>query len=210
MRRSRRRTRRRAIRCRSSSHPRREAEEKTLVDLDIRPANIAWHPDGKTLAFTANANWRDELRYGKTDLYTVTLDGKLTQLTNDGYNYADVEFSPDGKYLSYARTFGTDMVIQQKLNHGGPRDLFLRPVGRQAINLTADWDLEPGDSRWSPDGKFIYFTAAIGGETHLFRVNTPVADIRLPGPGRRPSATRACSKSPKAPAASAASPTTRR
>ena len=147
---------------------------KVLVDLDIRPSTVVWHPDGKALAFTANAKWRDELRYGKTDLYTVTLDGKLTQLTNDGYNYSDIEYSPDGKYLSYARTFGTDMVIQQKLNHGGPRDLYLRPVaGGDPINLTADWDLEPGDSRWSPDGTFIYFTAGIGGETHLFRVNTP-------------------------------------
>ena len=165
------------------SGPASGTEAKTLVDLDIRPSNVVWHPDGKTLAFTANANWRDELRYGKTDLYTVTLDGKLTQLTNDGYNYSDIDFSPDGKYLSYARTFGTDMVIQQKLNHGGPRDLFLRAVGASAepLNLTADWDLEPGDSRWSPDGKFIYFTAAIGGETHLFRINTPVGPAFRPG-----------------------------
>ena len=158
-------------------------ELKVLVDLDIRPSNVVWHPSGKTLAFTANAKWRDELRYGKTDLYTVTLDGKLTQLTNDGYNYSDIEYSPDGKYLSYARTFGTDMVIQQKLNHGGPRDLYLRSADGKEINLTAEWDLEPGDSRWSRDGKFIYFTAAIGGETHLFRVNTPTDAGRVFRPG---------------------------
>ena len=158
-------------------------EPKVLVDLDIRPSNVVWHPDGKTIAFTANANWRDELRYGKTDLYTVTLDGKLTQLTNDGYSYSDIEYSPDGRFLSYARTFGTDMVIQQKLNHGGPRDLFLRTSDGKEINLTADWDLEPGDSRWSPDGKFIYFTASIGGESHLFRVNVPTEAGRVFKPG---------------------------
>ena len=50
------------------------------------------------------------------------------------------------------------MIISQKLNHGGSRDLFVRPVdGGQAINLTANWDLEPRDARWSPDGRFIYF-----------------------------------------------------
>ena len=138
----------------------------------------------------------------------MTLDGKLTQLTNDGYNYSDIGYSPDGKYLSYARTFGTDMVIQQKLNHGGPRDLFMRPLGGgEPINLTADWDLEPGDSRWSPDGKYIYFTAAIGGETHLFRVEHSPSLQRASRP--EPSG-RACNKSPKARAASTASPTTRR
>ena len=61
----------------------------------------------------------------------MTTDGKVTRLTDDGYVYGDVGFSPDGKYLSYARSFGTDMIIEQKLNHGGPRDLFIRPVGRR-------------------------------------------------------------------------------
>jgi dipeptidyl aminopeptidase/acylaminoacyl peptidase len=147
-------------------------ESKVLVEDDLRPSNFAWHPDGKTLAFTADADWRNELKYASPDLWTVTIDGKVTQLTNDGYSYSDVGYSPDGKYLSYARTFGTDMVIQQKLNHGGPRDLFIQPVaGGTPINLTATWDLEPGDSRWSPDSKYLYFTAGIGGETHLFRVS---------------------------------------
>ena len=147
-------------------------DARVLVDLDIRPGNVAWHPDGKTIAFTADATWRDDLKYSKTDLWTVTLDGKVTQLTKDGYVYSDVGYSPDGRFLSYARTFGTDMIIQQKLNHGGPRDLYIRPLdGGEAINLTARWDLEPGDSRWSPDSRYLYFTAAIGGENHLFRID---------------------------------------
>jgi dipeptidyl aminopeptidase/acylaminoacyl peptidase len=169
-------------------------DSNVLVDRDLRPSNIAWHPDAKTLAFTADADWRNELKYASPDLWTVTIDGKVTQLTNDGYSYSDVGYSPDGRYLSYARTFGTDMVIQEKLNHGGPRDLFVRPVAGglsrrsseraksdQPVNLTADWDLEPGDSRWSPDSKYLYFTAGIGGETHLFRIAVDNAG-RKPGP----------------------------
>jgi len=144
---------------------------KTLVDTDIRPANIAWHPNGTMLAFTADPDWRSELKYESQDLWTVTSDGKVTRLTDDGYVYGEVRFSPDGKYLSYTRSFGTDMIIQQKLNHGGPEDLFIRPVaGGEPINLTANWDLEPNDAQWSPDSKFLYFSAQIGGESHLFRV----------------------------------------
>ena len=53
----------------------------------------------------------------------------------------------------------------------GRDDLFIRPVaGGEAVNLTANWDLEPNTAQWSPDSRFLYFTAAIGGETHLFRV----------------------------------------
>ncbi len=162
-------------------------EPKVLVDLDMRPANIAWHPDGKTLAFTADATFRDALKYAKPDLWTVTTDGTLTQLTKDGYTYSDVDYSPDGKYLSYERGFGTDMIISQKLNHGGSTDLFVRPVaGGEPINLTAKWDLEPGgDTRWSPDSKHLYFTAGSGGETHLFRVSAPAGQVEQVTRGAR-------------------------
>ena len=153
---------------------------RTLVDADMRPGNVTWHPDGQLLAFTADADFRNELKYDRADLWTVTTDGKVTRLTNDGAVHSDVDFSPDGKHLSYVRGFGTDMIISQKLNHGGPRDLYIRRVdGAGApINLTAAWNLEPTNARWSPDSRFIYFTAEIGGEVHLFRI-APVAGTKV-------------------------------
>jgi dipeptidyl aminopeptidase/acylaminoacyl peptidase len=64
-----------------------------------------------------------------------------------------------------------DMIIAKKLNHGGPVDLIVMPAGGgEEKNLTADWDYLPAGARWSPDGKFVYFTGGIGGSTHLFRV----------------------------------------
>jgi dipeptidyl aminopeptidase/acylaminoacyl peptidase len=154
------------------------ADPKVLLDQDLRPTNVVWHPNGSQLAFVADPDWRNELKYENPDLYSVTTAGQVTRLTNDGYVYSDLEYSPDGQYLAYARTFGTDMVIAQKLNHGGPRDLFIRPTaGGEPINLTANWDLEPGDARFSPDGKFIYFPAGIGGEEQLFRVSVPGGQV---------------------------------
>jgi dipeptidyl aminopeptidase/acylaminoacyl peptidase len=148
------------------------AQARTLVDQDMRPSNLTWHPGGRLIAFTADPDFRDELKYDHADLWTVTTDGQVARLTNDGAVHSDVDFSPDGKYLSYVRSFGTDMIIKQKLNHGGPRDLYLRPVegGGQPINLTSAWNLEPVNVRWSPDSRFLYFTADTGGEIHLFRV----------------------------------------
>jgi dipeptidyl aminopeptidase/acylaminoacyl peptidase len=146
-------------------------DSKLLVDSDIRPTNVAWHPNGSLLAYTADPDWRNDLKYESPDLWTVTTDGMITRVTDDGYVYGGVGFSPDGRFLSYSRRFGTDMIIQQKLNHGGSDDLFIRPVsGGEPINLTANWDLDPGPAQWSPDSRFIYFTAQTGGENHLFRV----------------------------------------
>src|SRR2546428_6003915 len=149
-------------------------QEKVLVDTDLRPGDIAWHPSGNLLAFTADPEWRDELKYGNNQLFIVSADGKVTRLANDGYVYSDVDFSPDGKYLSFARTFGTEMIVKQKLTHGVSHDLFVRPVdGGEPVNLTATWDLEPSDARWSPDARFVYFNAEIGGENQLFRTSVP-------------------------------------
>ncbi len=155
-------------------------DRKVLADLDLRPTGLAWHPDGTHLVFIADSDWRDELKYESPDLWDVTVDGKVTRLTDDGFVYRDASFSPDGKYLAYVRDPGTDIIIKQKLDHGGPSDLYVRPVSAgaiapdtQAINLTANWDLEPGPTTWSPDGRFIYFTATTGGENHLFRVSVP-------------------------------------
>jgi dipeptidyl aminopeptidase/acylaminoacyl peptidase len=162
-------------------------DERILLDQDLRPSDVAWHPNGQLLAFTADPAWRDPLQYEDADLWTVTLDGKVNQLTDDGYVHGNPEFSPDGKYLSYTRSFGTDTIISQKLNHGGPRDLYIRAIdGGTPINLTAKWDLEPGTPQWSPDSRYIYFTAAIGGESHLFRTSVPsgVVEQVTKGPRR--------------------------
>jgi dipeptidyl aminopeptidase/acylaminoacyl peptidase len=159
---------------------------RVLVDRDLRPSDIAWRPDGKQLAFTADPDWRDELKYGNAQLFTVTIDGTVTRLTTDGYVYGDVDFSPDSRYLSYVRSFGTGMIIEQKLNHGGSRDLFIRPLdGGQDVNLTARWDLEPTAARWSPDGRYLYFTAETGGEAHLFRAAVPGGGVEQVTRGAR-------------------------
>jgi dipeptidyl aminopeptidase/acylaminoacyl peptidase len=150
--------------------------ETVLFDQDLRPTGLAWHPAGKRIAFLADPVWRQEIKYERPNIWMVGIDGRVTRVTDDGYVYSDVEFSPDGRYLSYARAFGTDLVIEQKLNHGGPRDLFVRLAdGGEPVNLTAAWDREPGNATWSPDGRHIYFTAATGGESHLFRVAMPAA-----------------------------------
>jgi dipeptidyl aminopeptidase/acylaminoacyl peptidase len=161
-------------------------ERKALTDADIRPVDVTWSPDSAALVFIADPDWRNELKYDSPDLWMVTTDGKVTRLTDDGYVYSDPGFSPDGKYISYVRDPGTDMIIAQKLNHGGPSDLFIRPAsGGQAINLTCDWDLEPGPTKWSPDGRFIYFSAGIGGESHLFRASVPGGKVEQVTKGPR-------------------------
>ena len=144
---------------------------RTLTTLGFRPSNVAWHPDGSTIAFTADENWRSEQLFESPDIYTVSTQGTVSRLTNDGYMWSALSYSPDGQFLLAERTFGTAMIIDQKLSHGGSDDLLLWPArGGAAINLTEKWDLEPNGPRWSADGRQVYFTAEKGGTTHVFRV----------------------------------------
>lgn len=147
-------------------------EERQLTDLGLRPGSVSWSPDSQTILFTADPNVFSELLYSRTDLFTVGIDGALTRLTDDGFTYSGVGFSPDGDWISYIRSFGTDYIIERKLDHGGPRDLHVRPAaGGDPVNLTAEFDLDAGTPRWAPDGDHMYFTTGIGGATHLFRAS---------------------------------------
>jgi dipeptidyl aminopeptidase/acylaminoacyl peptidase len=146
--------------------------DRALTRLGLRPAGLQWHPDGSALLFTADSGYRDELRYGSNQLWTVSVGGTVQRLTTDSaVNHTGASYSPDGRWILYTRQLSTDAVIARKLDHGGPTDLAVMPAGGGAERiLTADWDYLPSAARWSPDGTAIYFTGGIGGTTHLFRV----------------------------------------
>lgn len=147
--------------------------ERQLTRLGLRPAGIQWRPDGSALLFTADSTYRNEQSYEHNQIWSVSLDGTVRRLSPDpDYDYTDASYSPDGRWILYARQLSTDAVIARKLHHGGPTDLAVIPAdgGPEKI-LTAEWDFLPAGARWSPDGRFVYFTGGIGGTTHLFRVS---------------------------------------
>ena len=146
-------------------------EAKQLTRMTVNVSGVAWRPDSGALAFVANEFQRDEYTYGRADLWTVALDGKVARLTNDGYDHNSPAWSPDGKSLVVRRELGLSAVIASKQMHGAPTDVALFAAeGGAPKNLTADWDLLPGSPTFSPDGRFVYFAAGIGGNDHLFRV----------------------------------------
>jgi len=146
-----------------------------LTHLGLRPTGVEWSQNNTALLFTADSSYRDELKYGKSDVYTVSIDGQLRRLTSDpDVNFTNAHYSPDGRWVLYTRQLSTDAVIAKHLDYGGATDLAVIPAdgggdGREKV-LTAEWDYLPGNATWSPDGKYVYFTGGVGGTVHLFRV----------------------------------------
>jgi dipeptidyl aminopeptidase/acylaminoacyl peptidase len=157
--------------------PREGGAPKKLTNMGVDVQAAVWRPDGQALAFVADTHQRDEYSYERADVFIVGLDGAVQRLTDDGYDHGAPAWSPDGASLVFSRQQSLNQILTAKQTHGSPTDLFTQAVpGRGGAsgptNLTADWDYIPGDAGFSPDGRFLYFTAGIGGATHLLRVRS--------------------------------------
>jgi dipeptidyl aminopeptidase/acylaminoacyl peptidase len=144
---------------------------RQLTHLGVDAREPAWRPDSSALALVADSHARDEYSYERADLWTVSLDGQIHRLTDDGFEYDSPAWSPDGSTLVFRRRQSLSQVIQTKQKHGAAVDLYRMPAaGGPMSNLTAEWDLIPDAPTYSPDGKFIYFAAAEGGDTQMHRI----------------------------------------
>jgi len=145
---------------------------RQITRLGLRPQGTQWNASGTALVFVADSGYRDERRYSAASVYVVTVDGTVRELTPDhDVDHERASFSPNGQWVLYTRQLSTNAVLRDHLDHGGATDLAIRAGGGGTErNLTADWDLVPENATWSADGKYVYFSAAIAGAHHLFRV----------------------------------------
>lgn len=111
-------------------------EAKRLTDNPTRDRDIAWSPDGKTLAYSSN-------RDGGYRLYKVDVATKQTlQLTRGSSTDTDPLFSPDGKWIAFRR--GPQTALWVIKSDGTGEQL--------AVKGPKIWEYS-----WSPDGKWLLF-----------------------------------------------------
>jgi len=149
--------------------PRGGGVPKQITHLNVDVTAAAWKPDSSALALTADSHQRDEYSYERADLWLVSTQGEIHRLTDDGFEYDSPAWSPDGQTIVFRRRQGLSQIIAARQNHGSPVDVYaMLSTGGQVKNLTPDFDLIPDAP--VPHANFIYFTAAVGGDTHLFRM----------------------------------------
>ncbi len=141
---------------------------RRLTELPFDKSNVRWASDGRTIYFSGDEQEDDESSEELTqDIWAVRVaDGSVLDLTPEPGSETAPSPSPDGTRMAFVFT----------AERGAEQDLMVVDVAGDGqfatapVNLTADWDLDPGAPQWSADGTGIMFSATVGGNRHLFRV----------------------------------------
>lgn len=124
--------------------------------LRIKEAdNVVISPDGKSVVFAVksilpDADKKEDYRYN-TQLWLAGINGNNTmkQFTEGAESAGQAAFSPDGKWIVFAR------------NVKGKSQLFMKSLNADtAVQLTS-FRYGAANPRFSPDGKKLVFTAAV-------------------------------------------------
>ena len=141
---------------------------RRLTNLPFDKSDVGWAPDGRSLFFTGDESQNDESNDQLTrDIWTVRVnDGFARSLTTNPGSETSPAASPDGGRLAFLSNAA----------RGEQLDLMVVDIGTDGrfsgapVNLTESWDLDPGPPEWTADGTGVLFSAAVGGDRHLFRV----------------------------------------
>lgn len=123
--------------------------------------SLSWSMDGQRIYFAANRskNWEYEAR--DSDLFSVSLNGNIDQITSDpGLEYNPV-VSPNGKFIAYLDTDGEKLAYR---NH----HLIVK-------SLTSDWQTDLSSNidnslsniHWKENSDGLYYQMAQRGTTLL-------------------------------------------
>ncbi|MEC3881702.1 tolB protein precursor [Parapedobacter sp. 10938] len=125
-------------------------------------ANIAWSPDGETVAFSG-------LQNGYSDIYLYNLNTKtVTQLTNDRYSDYQPAFSREGKRI----VFSTDRVSLQSDSRSVdiPMNISVIDVETRTIsNIDVFHGANNLNPQFSADDSQIYFLSNSDGFRNMYR-----------------------------------------
>jgi dipeptidyl aminopeptidase/acylaminoacyl peptidase len=126
-----------------------------------------WSPNSKSIIYVSKKKFGTAYAIStNTDLYEYNIETKTTKnLTenNPGYD-TNPAFSPSGDL--------TWLQMKRDGYEADKNDIIVSFKGMN-MNLTANWDGSVESFKWSPDGKKVYFTAAVDGTVQVFEVNFP-------------------------------------
>jgi dipeptidyl aminopeptidase/acylaminoacyl peptidase len=130
-----------------------------------------WSADGNAVYsnYTRDPDSGELFRY--TDIARLTPNSHsrdFKRMPDPGYSCSEPLPSPDGKWIAFIRSEDDPAAYQ-------PGTLAIMPAHGKGdvIDLTDVLDRVLAEFKWSPDGKYLFFTLIKDGATNLWRVRVP-------------------------------------
>jgi len=174
-----------------------DTAKKQITNTKYSHRNAVVSPDGKWIAFVADARLRpdsvvdlerdsisrlpydkarDEADRNDSDIYIIPVTGgeprKVAELMG---NEGSLDWSPDGRRISF---------VLRPNRTSNARLYTIGMDGSNPENLLGDWQYEPGQYEWLPNGE-IALSATIGGSSALFTLNPRTKQMTERLSGRR-------------------------
>jgi len=171
-----------------------EAQQLTKSETAI--SNFSWSEDGKTIAYTATEPTPQPLKdrkdylgdydvvregYSYVQLWTVNiaeamkapLVGKQRTKKKD-FSIEAFSWSPDGSSIAFSATVNPDLI------QGVTSDIYLLKLSDDSVKKIVDLAGPDSGPRFSPDGKQIVFSSAMGNKVY-FASNSRLAIVPVAG-----------------------------
>ena len=146
-------------------------DTKKLSDADCDKNSLTWSPDSKSLLWSGSDHKlrRVDVDSGKEDVL----------VTDAGGNVQNPQFSPDGKWISYAMP---DKLLR---SHVWVKEL----ASGQEHMIGGDDFLVSSGAKWTPDGKKLLFLGGVGaaGIAQLGRTTMQLYGVSLSPMEKNPS-----------------------
>ncbi|MEO7042928.1 MAG: S9 family peptidase [Gemmatimonadaceae bacterium] len=165
--------------------------KKMLTNTQYSHRNAVISPDGKSIAFVADAamrpdsvvdaerdsvarlpydSARDETPRDDADIFVIPSDGSGAprRVTRMAGQKRSISWSPDSRLIAFsgAQSRTSSQRIYTVSASGGAPD-----------NVLGDFKYEPQQFNWVPDGNFV-MSAAVGGRAALFTVNPKTRAVK--------------------------------
>lgn len=130
-----------------------------------------WTPDSKSIVFQADRSHDADVTYQRSELLVVDVaTGTIRDLVSTAGNWGRPAISPDGRSVAF-----TGYPVSNHTH--SVSDLYVVPLaGGEPHKLSADFDRDPMNLRWAPDGSGVYFDADDHGSrnVHFASINGAV------------------------------------
>ena len=137
---------------------------RAVMDKEnMHVGDIAWSPDGKKIAFTAQPDSRMQT-FSKSDIYILTFkDNNVAHLVNQNGPDHDPVWSPDSAFIAFNTTMGAE---EYYIN---THICAIPAKGGKIEDLTPRFDEDTNLLAWTKQG--IWFEGFSGMKRHLYRIS---------------------------------------